>query len=226
MRQHLLIDADDTLWENNVYFERAFQGFCDFLGHSTLTPEQVRDVLDQIELTNIRLNGYGAENFGRNMLECYHQLVERGSTPADSRFILDLSRQILDHPLEVIEGVPETLEYLSARHDLILLTKGKPEEQQAKIEASGFERMFRHILIVREKDRDTYRRVVEEYRLADHRSWMVGNSPKSDINPAIEAGIGAVYVPHPRTWHLENTEIRGGDRLLRLERFPELRDYF
>jgi putative hydrolase of the HAD superfamily len=226
MRQHLLIDADDTLWENNIYFERAFEAFCEFLDHSALTNEQVRDALDEIELANILVHGYGAENFGRNMLECYYKLVERTPSARDARTVMEFAERILDHPLDILAGVPETLEYLATRHDLILFTKGKYQEQQAKINASGFDSLFREVVIVKEKDKHTYRRVVEERHLPDHKSWMVGNSPKSDINPALEAGIGAVYVPHPRTWHLEKMEIQNGNRLLRLEQFSDLRIYF
>src|ERR1700752_2897032 len=124
MRQHLLIDADDTLWENNVYFEQAFHTFCEFLNHSTLSNDQVRAALDEIELVNIRVNGYGAANFGRNMVECYHHLVERRISPSDASYILDLAQRITQFPLEILPGVPETLEYLSNRHDVILVTKG------------------------------------------------------------------------------------------------------
>jgi putative hydrolase of the HAD superfamily len=226
MRQHLLIDADDTLWENNIYFERAFQEFCAFLDHSTLTPPEIRAALDEIEMVNIRTHGYGAANFGRNMAQCYLKLAERPVRDGDTEHITGIARRINDHPLEIIAGVPETLDYLSRRHDLILLTKGDREEQSAKIGKSGLGVFFRETVIVREKDPEAYRGVVLEHELAGEVAWMVGNSPKSDINPALEAGIGAVYVPHARTWHLEHEEIREGDRLLVLDRFEELTRFF
>src|SRR5262249_15787790 len=142
-RHHLLIDADDTLWENNIYFERAFHQFCEYLSHSTLTMDQVRAALDEIELASIRVNGYGGGNFGRNMLECYRRLVEREISPSDAEYITELTQRILDHPLEILEGVPETLEYLADRHDLVLLTKGDADEQRRKVEQSGLKRHFR-----------------------------------------------------------------------------------
>ncbi len=224
--QHLLIDADDTLWENNIYFERAFHAFCDFLAHSTLTREQVRAALDEIELVNIRLNGYGAANFGRNMVECYHHLVEREIQPADAEFITGIAREILAHPLEIIDQVPETLSYLAGRHDLLLVTKGDEEEQRNKVEASGLGIYFREVVVLREKDRVSYSRVVREFELDAECSWMIGNSPKSDINPALAAGLRAVYVPHPRTWHLEREPVPCRDNLLQLEEFRELRHHF
>jgi putative hydrolase of the HAD superfamily len=226
MRQHLLIDADDTLWENNIYFERAFHQFCEFLDHSTLTREQVRAALDEIELVNAEIHGYGAANFGRNMIQCYQHLVERDISPADAGYIAEIARRINDHPLEIIAGVPDTLDYLAGRHDLILLTKGDPHEQQRKIDLSGLARFFRTTLIVREKDPPTYRKVVEDHTLAEHRSWMIGNSPKSDINPALKAGLGAVYVPHVNTWHLERQEFVQGERLRVVDRFADLRALF
>ncbi|MBS1825312.1 MAG: HAD family hydrolase [Acidobacteria bacterium] len=224
--QHLLIDADDTLWENNIYFERAFHRFCDFLAHSTLNREQVRAALDEIELVNIQLHGYGAANFGRNMVECYHHLVEREIQTRDAEFITGIAREIMQHPLEIIEQVPETLAYLAGRHDLLLVTKGNEEEQRNKVEASGLRIYFREIVVLREKDPPAYTKVVREYELDVARSWMIGNSPKSDINPALAAGLHAVYVPHPRTWHLEREPVPDRDRLLQLESFAALRVYF
>lgn len=223
---HLLIDADDTLWENNIYFERAFHAFCDFLDHSSLTNEQVRAALDEIELVNNRIHGYGSANFGRNMLECYHHLVERQIARSDAEHILELAVAIQEHPLEMIEGVEQTLEYLAGRHDLILFTKGNEQEQRRKVAKSGLEGYFRETVVTREKDVAAYERVAAEYELKKEASWMVGNSPKSDINPALEAGLGAVYVPHERTWHLERQEIRGGERLLVVEKFTDLKKFF
>ncbi len=226
MRQHLLIDADDTLWENNIYFERAFHEFCEFLDHSSLTPAQIRQFLDGIELINIQVNGYGARNFGRNMVECFHQLAEREVSHADAEHVTSLAERILEHPLEIIAGVPETLAYLAERHDLLLVTKGDPHEQRAKVDASGLSRFFREAIVVREKDCEAYRRVVADQRLDAGSGWMIGNSTKSDINPALEAGLGAVYVPHPRTWHLERQEVIESGRLRIVSSFRELRHLF
>jgi putative hydrolase of the HAD superfamily len=224
--QHLLVDADDTLWENNIYFERAFHSFCDFLNHSCLTREQVRAALDEIELVNIRVNGYGAANFGRNMVQCYHKLVEREIQPPDAAFITGIARTILEHPLEIGVEVPETLAYLAGRHDLLLVTKGNEEEQRNKVASSGLRMYFREVIVLREKNEGAYRRIVREEKLDAGRSWMIGNSPKSDINPALRAGLHAVYIPHPRTWHLEHEPVGDTERLLSLKSFAALRDSF
>jgi putative hydrolase of the HAD superfamily len=137
------------------------------------------------------------------------------------------AERILECPMETIAGVPETLEYLHTRHDLTLFTKGNPEEQKLKIDRSGLGRFFRHTAIVKEKDTVAYRSIVRERQLDPARTWMVGNSPKSDINPAMEAGLNAVFIPHAHTWVLEKQEIRpGAGQLLTVERFPELKKHF
>ena len=226
-RQHLIIDADDTLWENNIYFERAFDEFCDFLAHSSMSPPEVRAVLDEIETANNKIHGYGTANFARNLTECYHKLVERDLDPQDLPLIMSFTEQILHHPIELIGGVEDTLGYLSLRHDLTLFTKGNPEEQKLKLDRSGLAIYFGHTAIVKEKDAASYSALVQERHMVPERSWMIGNSPKSDINPALETGINAVFVPHQHTWRLEHEEVREGNgRLLRLERFAELKDYF
>jgi putative hydrolase of the HAD superfamily len=227
IRQFLIVDADDTLWENNVYFERAFDDFVEFLGHSRLTAPEIRAVLDEIETVNSKIHGYGSENFGRNLQECYRHLCERDISEEDLRTILGFAVRILEQPLEMIPGVPETLEYLASRHDLTLFTKGHPEEQKLKIDRSGLGIYFGHTAIVKEKDAPSYRRLVEDRGMDPARTWMVGNSPRSDVNPALEAGLNAVFVPHAHTWVLEHEELAAGPgRLLRLESFTELKRHF
>jgi len=227
-RLSLLIDADDTLWENNIYFERAFDAFCDFLDHSALTPPQVRDVLNEIELANAKIHGYGSMNFGRNLQQAYQHLAEREINDDDLRSVLALAQRILEQPIELIEGVEETLGYLSERHDLTLFTKGNPDEQRMKVDRSKLGRHFAHTAIVKEKDAAAYSRLVTERALARDSTWMIGNSPKSDINPALEAGLNAVLVPHPHTWVLEHQDLResGDGKFLRVERFTDLRLHF
>ncbi|MGO4884135.1 MAG: HAD family hydrolase [Bryobacteraceae bacterium] len=227
IRQYLLVDADDTLWENNIYFERAFDEFVDYLGHSTLSATEIRAVLDEIELVNARVHGYGSLNFGRNLRQCYQHLAERDVSEADLRTVMSFAERILECPMEVIEGVAETLEYLASRHDLTLFTKGHPEEQKLKIDRSGLGSYFGHTAIVKEKDVAAYRSLVEERGIDPARAWMAGNSVKSDINPALEAGLNAVFIPHAHTWTLERQDIRpGAGQLLTLERFSDLKKHF
>ena len=224
MRYHLLIDADDTLWENNIYFEQAIHAFITFLDHSRLSREEVRAVLDDVE----RLMGYGSVNFSRSLVETYRRLAEKDLHDEDVQLVRQFGERISTHPLQLLDGVRETLDYLSPRHDLILLTKGDAEEQKLKVERSGIEGFFRQVVIVPEKDVATYHRVVSELRVEPKHTWMVGNSPRSDINPSLAAGLNAVYIPHPHTWHLEHEEVKnaGEGRVLTLSTFAELRSHF
>ena len=226
-RQYLIIDADDTLWENNIYFERAFDEFVEYLDHSTLSAPEIRDVLDEIELANAKIHGYGSLNFGRNLRQCYQHLAERDVCEEDLDTVMSFAERILDCPMEVIAGVPETLEYLASQHDLTLFTKGHPDEQKLKIDRSGLGTYFRHTAIVKEKDVAAYRTLVEERGIDPSLAWMTGNSAKSDINPALEAGLNAVFIPHAHTWTLERQDIRPGQgRLLVLDRFTDLKEHF
>jgi putative hydrolase of the HAD superfamily len=227
LRAELWIDADDTLWENNIFFERAFERFVELLAHSSLSPDDVRRELDQIEHVNNRIHGYGAANFVRNLGQCLERLAERRLTAADREALGRIEQDLLNHPLELIDGVRDTLAYLNARHQLMLCTKGNPLEQQAKIDRSGLLEHFHSVRIVREKDAACYRSLAGERAIDPERCWMIGNSPKSDINPALEAGLGAVFIPHPHTWHLEHMDVPDGhERLLVLERFSGLREHF
>jgi len=226
-RQHLIIDADDTLWENNIYFERAFEEFVVFLAHSSLEPQEVRDILDEIERANARIHGYGSLNFGRNLAQCYQHLVEREIRDGDLQTVMGFAERILECPMEVIPGVRDTLDYLAGRHNLTLFTKGHVDEQKLKIDRSGLGGFFQHTAIVKEKDAAAYRRLVTERGMAAAVTWMIGNSPKSDVNPALEAGLNAVFVPHAHTWVLEKQELRAGKgNLLIVDRFEDLRERF
>lgn len=227
MRHHLIFDADDTLWENNIYFEAAFDRFCEFLAHSSMTPGQVRSVLDEIEIVNAKVHGYGSRNFARNLATCFEHLAERDISPEDLDTVRQFAYEILDQPIELIEGVQETIAQLAERHELTLFTKGDPEEQRMKIDASGLAQYFQHAAIVKEKNETAYRELAGARSFDLSRAWMIGNSPKSDINPALAAGLSAVFVPHARTWGLELQALpEQHPKLLRVREIRELTAYF
>jgi putative hydrolase of the HAD superfamily len=143
--------------------------------------------------------------------------------------IHSFAHQIADHPMEILPEVVETLQYLGERHHLIMMTKGNFAEQSGKVERSGLKEYFSAIEIVAEKDESVYRSVIGKYALSADVTWMVGNSPKSDINPALAAGLHAVFVPHGNTWILEHEELAtapGLQELLVVERFGDLRKHF
>jgi len=227
--QTLLIDADDTLWENNIYFERAIASFISFLDHKEHTPEQVRLVLNGVERDSIIKHGYGLHSFTHSLIETMEKLSADPVTPEMHEQVRSFANKIADHPIEVLAGVPETLHYLSQRHHLIMMTKGHPAEQAGKVERSGLKEYFAAIEIVAEKDEAVYRSAVAKYGLVAEETWMVGNSPKSDINPALAAGLHAVFVPHDNTWILEHEELAAApetQKLLVVDRFGDLRNHF
>ncbi|MCW5962667.1 MAG: HAD hydrolase-like protein [Bryobacterales bacterium] len=225
--RHLIIDADDTLWENNVYFERAFQQFAALLNHSALSNREVRRHLDDIEHVNRVRHGYGARQFGRNMQECFQQLCERPCTEVDLEAVMDIALDIMAQPLVLIDGVQQTLAYLQPRYHLTLFTKGDPFEQHNKVRVSGLADFFEEVVVVKEKNEATYHGLLERRGARGDESWMVGNSPKSDINPSLAIGMNAAYIPHPRNWHLEEEPlIPGKGKLLELGSFTELRKHF
>jgi putative hydrolase of the HAD superfamily len=162
-------------------------------------------------------------------VETFARLSADPVTPELHGRIRSFAHQIADHPIEVLPGVQETLQYLSERHHVIMMTKGNPAEQSGKVERSGLKEYFSAIEIVAEKDESTYRTAMAKYALEADTTWMVGNSPKSDINPALAAGLHAIFIPHGNTWILEHEEVATApawQRLLVVERFGDLTKHF
>jgi putative hydrolase of the HAD superfamily len=227
--QTLLIDADDTLWENNIYFERAIARFVSFLNHHEYSPEQVREVLNDVERECIVKHGYGLHSFAHALVNTFERLSLEPVTPELHARIQSFAHTVAEHPVEILPEVPATLEHLASRHHLILVTKGAIAEQSGKIERSGLKEYFAALEIVAEKDASVYRTIVSKYELSSDTTWMIGNSPKSDINPALAAGLNAVFVPHGSTWILEHDDVvepTPPSRLLKVEKFGQLREHF
>jgi putative hydrolase of the HAD superfamily len=226
-RQTLVFDADDTLWENNVLFERVIDAYLDWLAHPTLDRAATRAVLDEVERANVVVHGYGTASFLRSLHDCFERLNERPASSAEAREIEELASALVSHEVELVPGVAETLTELGTRHELLLLTKGDPAEQQRKIDASNLAHHFASTHVVAEKHAGTYRSLVTELGLVPDVTWMIGNSPRSDILPAREAGLNAVFIPNPHTWVLEHDELDHADRgVLHLKHFRELTDHF
>jgi putative hydrolase of the HAD superfamily len=224
--QNLLIDADDTLWENNIYFERVIHKVQQLLELAGADTSDFRVVLDETERRRIPLTGYGTVNFTQSLVETFERFLPQGADPKLAAEVQRLSLAIRDHPMEIFADVPETLAYLSARHSLHLVTKGDPAEQSHKIEASALAEYFRSIEILSEKNTQAYSELLDRHGWERSISWMIGNSPRSDINPALAAGMNAVYIPHIHTWTLEHEEPAEHSSLLELQRFSDLRFHF
>jgi putative hydrolase of the HAD superfamily len=228
-RQVLLIDADDTLWENNIYFERAIANFISFLNHQAYSGAAVREVLNQVERECILSHGYGLHSFAHALVQTFERLAIEPLTPALHETIRGFAHAIAEHPIEVLPEIPETLHHLSAHHRVMLVTKGDIREQSGKVERSGLKEYFAAIEIVPDKNPAAYGHLVAKHGLDPVSTWMIGNSPKSDVNPALAAGLNAVFVPHADTWILEHEEVAEAphpQQLLVVERFSDLRQHF
>lgn len=227
--QTLLIDADDTLWENNIYFERAIASFISYLDHHEYSSTEVREKLNEVERARTAKHGYGVSSFRQSLVECFECLSAEAVTAERHARIEGFAESVLHHEIELLPGVDVTLPHLASRHRLILMTKGNPEEQAGKLARSGLREYFSAVEIPREKNPAAYRVVCEKYQLEAEQTWMIGNSPRSDINPALASGLHAIYIHHPNTWVLEHDALEAapdGQRLLEVESFLKLKEIF
>lgn len=223
--QTLLIDADDTLWENNIYFERAIAAFISYLNHHEYSPAEVRQALNAVERETILAHGYGLSSFTRSLVECFKRLSPQPINEEKRERVLGFARTIAEQEIELLPGVKATLADLASRHRLILMTKGDEAEQADKLARSGLACHFSAVEIVPEKELAAYREVMTRHELKPHSTWMIGNSPKSDINPALAAGLHAVFLFHKDTWILEHAEVDAappGQHLIEIDSFAKL----
>jgi putative hydrolase of the HAD superfamily len=203
----IAFDADDTLWHNERFFQEAQQRFFSLLAAHADAAE-VHDALLAVERRNIPAYGFGIKGFTLSMLETAVDVTKWALTGVQAKAILELGREMLAHPVELLPGCAETLAALHGRFELMLVTKGDLFDQERKIAHSGLSDFFSHVEIVSDKSADTYRRLFDRHGQGARRAMMVGNSLKSDVNPALDAGAYGVHVPHGHKWALEHDEAR------------------
>jgi putative hydrolase of the HAD superfamily len=228
-RQTLLIDADDTLWENNIYFERAITSFISYLDHRVHTAEEVRGHLNRVEHATVLSHGYGLHSFRRSLVTCFEQLTDIPLTSEKHRRIESFAQSIADQEIELLPNVDTTLADLATRHRLILVTKGDQDEQTDKLQRSGLAPHFSAVEVLPEKHRDAYISLATNHGCEGCNTWMIGNSPRSDVNPALSAGLNAIFIPHDFTWVLEHEIVNqppAGQHLLELATFADLTRHF
>jgi putative hydrolase of the HAD superfamily len=224
-QQTLLFDADDTLWENNIYFERAIAAFISYLDHRVHTNEEVREHLNLCEHATIAELGYGLQSFRRSLITCFEQLTDSEITPEKHARIVAFTEAISTQEIELLPGVVETLAELSRRHRCILVTKGNFDEQTDKLDRSGLGKFFSAVEVLGEKKKEAYLELISRHVCDAPNTWMIGNSPRSDINPALAAGLNAIFLPHDFTWVLEHEAVDSpppGQKLLELGAFADL----
>lgn len=232
--QTLLFDADDTLWENNIYFERAIASFISYLDHRVYTPQEVRERLNHVERATVAAQGYGLKSFRQSLVDCFEQLTAgppnfEKMTEEKHQRIVSFANAISEQEIELMPGVKETLPQLAERQRCIMVTKGDLDEQTDKLKRSGLRDFFSAVEVLPEKHEDAYRALSAQHGCDAATTWMIGNSPKSDINPALAAGLHAVFIPHDFTWVLEHEVVNQPaphQRLVELAAFHELAHYF
>lgn len=196
-------DADDTLWHNETHFAAAHAKF-----HALLAgyhdPVSVERALYATELRNLPLYGYGAKGFTLSAIETAIELTAGRVSPAELRELIALGREILSHPVELLDAVPDVLAGLAASgHRMILITKGDLLHQERKIADSGLAERFLAAEVVSEKDPETYARLLRRHGVEPARFLMVGNSLRSDIAPVLNLGGLAAHIPYHLTWEHE-----------------------
>jgi putative hydrolase of the HAD superfamily len=202
-------DADDTLWQNETFFRLTEARFRELItGYAE--PGLAAARLADVHTGNLARYGYGIKGFTLSMIETAMELTD-GQAPASVvREILAAGREMLAHPVETLPGVDEALARLSERYRLVLVTKGDLLDQERKLAASGLGELFAAAEIVSEKDRSTYDRVFARHGTGPAEAVMAGNSMKSDVLPALEAGAFAVHIPYAITWAHELAEAPEG----------------
>jgi putative hydrolase of the HAD superfamily len=198
----IAFDADDTLWHNEPLYRDVQQKVGALLApyHA---PVWVRQRLYETEIRNLGHYGYGAKGFTLSLIETAIELTEGRISGAEIGQIISFTKAMLQAPIELLDGVRETIQTLAETYDLMLITKGDLFDQEGKLARSGLGDYFRRIEIVPDKTPAVYAALAKKYDLNPARLLMVGNSLKSDILPVLALGGQAVYIPYQTTWEHE-----------------------
>jgi putative hydrolase of the HAD superfamily len=216
-------DGDDTLWHNESIFSVTQERFRDLL-RGYVDDQALEERLLATEMANLRIFGYGVKGFTLSMIETAIEVSNGLVSASEIQTIIGYGKEMLSHPVELLERVPETIDRLSSRYRLMLITKGDLFDQESKIARSGLAEHFWKIEIVSEKDERTYRRILELHDISPAEFVMVGNSIKSDVLPVVATGCSAVLIPYHTTWVHErvDVDIAGDARIVTVERFDQL----
>ncbi len=223
--QVIAFDADDTLWVNEPYFQETEKQFCslleDYLPHHTVSQE-----LFKTEMANLPLYGYGIKAAMLSMIETIYTVSEGRAPIQLIEKTIALGKEMLQKPIELLDGVEETLEALRGKYRLVMATKGDLLDQERKLMKSGLEPYFHHIEIMSEKKTNDYRKLLKHLDCQPENFLMLGNSIKSDIFPVLELGGHAAHIPYHVTWAHEHHEVQQQDPdFIQLTKINEILDY-
>ncbi|MGB0521615.1 MAG: HAD family hydrolase [Flammeovirgaceae bacterium] len=205
--QTIAFDADDTLWVNEPIFVKTEEK-CEQIISRYTPVERIKEKIYEYELKNLKLFGYGVKGFTLSMIETAIELTTGKISGNEIQELIDLGKDMLQHPIHLLPGVQETIQQLAGKYELLIITKGDLFDQESKIARSGLADLFDHIEIVSEKNVATYAHIMQRYGIAKEHFLMIGNSLKSDILPICTLGAKAIHVPYHTTWVHEKVEER------------------
>jgi putative hydrolase of the HAD superfamily len=201
----IAFDADDTLWVNEPYFQQTEKDFCnlleDFLPHHTVAQE-----LFKTEMQNLPLYGYGVKGFMLSMIETALRISDKKINDTVLEKIINLGKELLEKPIELLDGVEELLKQLKNKYRLVVATKGDLLDQERKLKKSGIEHYFHHIEIMSDKQEADYNKLIKHLDIQPGAFLMLGNSLKCDVLPVLAIGGHAVHIPYHTTWAHEKVE--------------------
>lgn len=195
----IAFDADDTLWVNETYFRDAEKKFGKLLSNYE-TENKIDQELFKLEIKNLDLYGYGIKGFMLSMVECALKLSNYTLPQKTIEEILDIGKDMLEKPIELLDGVEEVLKSLHGKYKLIVATKGDLLDQERKLDKSGLLQYFHHIEVMSEKKVPDYQKLVKHLDIPSEEFLMIGNSLKSDVLPLLEIGASAIHIPFHTTW--------------------------
>jgi putative hydrolase of the HAD superfamily len=219
--RNLIIDCDDTLWENNRYFMEAHGKFVELMAGRGYDRARADSLLLRLEMENVPRYGYGAKSQAMSMADVY-RILEPEPDDEVLGAIEAIGEAVFNHPVSLLPGVWETLPRLFERYRMVMFTKGNPVEQMGKIDKSPVKGYFHHFKVVGEKDPDTFRGMLREFGMEAHETWMIGDSPRSDIMPALANGVKSVYIPFSMTWGLEHQTLPASEQIITVDGFDRL----
>jgi putative hydrolase of the HAD superfamily len=195
----IAFDADDTLWVNETYFREAEKQFAKLLSNYE-TENKIDQELFKVEIKNLELYGYGVKGFTLSMVECALELSNYTLPQKTINDILNIGKEMLEKPIDLLDGVEEVLQALHGKYKLIVATKGDLLDQERKLDKSGLLQYFHHIEVMSEKKVPDYQKLIRHLDIPSEAFLMIGNSLKSDVLPLLEIGASAIHIPFHTTW--------------------------
>jgi len=199
-------DADDTLWVNETYFRETEEKFAGLLENYE-TKNKIEQELFKMEMKNLKLYGYGIKGFMLSMIESALEISNNNIQQATMMEILNLGKDMLVRPVELLNGVEEVLQCLEKKYRLIVLTKGDLLDQERKLKKSGLSKYFHHVEVLSDKKEENYQNLLDHLEIQAKEFLMIGNSLKSDVMPIVSLGAQAVHVPFHTTWVHEEVPV-------------------